>query len=133
MMKGTFVAVIHPRENGNGYECRVPDMPGCITSGKTVIEAYEMIEDAANLWSCDIEIDGRPIPVATPYEKIEHQPGDILQVVKVDSEAYPNMTDSRAVRKNVSLPARMVKQADRRGINCSQLLQKAILKELNLA
>ena len=133
MMKGTFVAVIHPRENGNGYECRVPDMPGCITSGKTVIEAYEMIEDAANLWSCDIEIDGRPIPVATPYEKIEHQPGDILQVVKVDSEAYLNMTDSRAVRKNVSLPAWMVKQADRRGINCSQLLQKAILKELNLA
>ena len=40
-MKGTFVAVIHPRENGNGYECRIPDMPGCITSGKTIFEAYE--------------------------------------------------------------------------------------------
>ncbi len=132
-MKGTFVAVIHPRENGNGYECRVPDMPGCITSGKTIFEAYEMIEDAANLWSCDIEIDGREIPVATPYEEIEHLPGDILQVIHVDSAAYLNMTDNKAVRKNVSLPAWMAKQADRRGLNCSQLLQKAILKELKLA
>ena len=92
-----------------------------------------MIEDATNLWSCDIEIDGRPIPAATPYEQIEHEPGDILQVVKVDSEAYLNTADNRAVRKNVSLPAWMVKQVDRRGINCSQLLQKAIMKELHLA
>ena len=132
-MKGNFVAVIHPRENGNGFECRVPDFPGCVTSGKTIFEACEMIEDAANLWSCDIEIDGRPIPVATPYEQVEHEPGDILQVVKVDSEAYLDMTDSKAVRKNVSLPAWMAKQVDRRNINCSQLLQRAIRKELRLA
>ena len=132
-MKGTFVAVIHPRQNQNGYECRVPDMPGCVTSGKTLFEACEMIEDAANLWSCDIEMDGRPIPTATPYELIEHQPGDILQMIRVDSEAYLNMTDNRSVRKNVSLPAWMAKQAERRGLNCSQLLQKAILQELHLA
>ncbi len=132
-MKGTFVAVIHPRENGNGYECRVPDFPGCVTSGKTIFEAYEMIEDAANLWSCDIEIDGRPIPSATPYEEIDHLPGDILQVIHVDSEAYLDMTDSHAVRKNVSLPAWMAKLADKRNLNCSQLLQNAIRQELKLS
>ena len=84
-MKGNYVAVIHPRENGNGFECRVPDLPGCITSGKTIFEACEMIEDAANMWACDIEIDGREIPKATPYKKVERQPEDILQVVHIDT------------------------------------------------
>ena len=46
-MKGLFVAVIHPRANGNGYECRVPDMPGCITSGKTLEEAIPNDQDPA--------------------------------------------------------------------------------------
>ena len=129
-MKGLFVAVIHPRANGNGYECRVPDMPGCITSGKTLEEAIDMIDDAANLWSCDIETDGRKIPVATDYQQIEHEEGDILQVVRVDTEAYLEKNDTRTVRKNVSLPAWMVTQADKRGINCSKVLQEALRARL---
>ena len=129
-MKGLFVAVIHPRANGNGYECRVPDMPGCITSGKTLEEAIDMIDDAANLWSCDIETDGRTIPVATDYQQIEHEEGDILQVVKVDTEAYLEKNDTRTVRKNVSLPAWMVTLADKRGINCSKVLQEALRARL---
>lgn len=130
-MKGLFVAVIHPRANGNGYECRVPDMPGCITSGKTLEEAIDMIDDAANLWSCDIETDGRTIPVATDYQQIEHEEGDILQVVKVDTEAYLEKNDTRTVRKNVSLPAWMVTLADKRGINCSKVLQEALRARLS--
>ena len=129
-MKGLFVAVIHPRANGNGYECRVPDMPGCITSGKTLEEAIDMIDDAANLWSCDIETDGRTIPVATDYQQIEHEEGDILQVVKVDTEAYLEKNDTRTIRKNVSLPAWMVTLADKRGINCSKVLQEALRARL---
>lgn len=129
-MKGMFAAVIHPRENGNGYECRVPDFPGCVTSGKTLEEACEMIDDAANLWACDIETDGRPMPARTPYQEIEHVPGDIVQLVRVDTDTYRRLNDNRAVRKNVSLPAWMAELADRRGINCSQVLQDALRSQL---
>ena len=129
-MKGMFIAVIHRRENGNGYECRVPDFPGCITSDKTLQEAYDMIEDAANLWACDIESDGRDIPTVTPYSDVEHEEGDILQMIRVDTAAYRKLNDNRAVRKNVSLPAWMAHQAEQRGINCSQLLQDALRKAL---
>ena len=129
-MKGMFAAVIHPRENGNGYECRVPDFPGCVTSGKTLEEACEMIDDAANLWACDIETDGRPIPAQTPYQEIPREPGDIVQLVRVDTDTYRRLNDNRAVRKNVSLPAWMAELADRRGINCSQVLQDALRSRL---
>ena len=129
-MRGMFAAVIHPRENGNGYECRVPDFPGCVTSGKTLEEACEMIDDAANLWACDVETDGRPMPAQTPYQEIEHLPGDIVQLVRVDTDTYRRLNDNRAVRKNVSLPAWMAELADRRGINCSQVLQEALRSQL---
>ncbi|MBR6875461.1 MAG: type II toxin-antitoxin system HicB family antitoxin [Bacteroidales bacterium] len=129
-MKGMFAAVIHPRENGNGFECRVPDFPGCVTSGATLEEAYDMIEDAANLWACDIETDGRDMPGRTPYQDVPHEAEDIVQLVRVDTEAYRRLNDNRAVRKNVSLPAWMAAQAERRGINCSQVLQDALRAQL---
>ena len=124
-MKGTFIAVMTQTKPGR-FECRVPDFPGCITSGRTLEEASEMIEDAANLWACDIDTDGREIPVSTPISAIKKGPNDILQLVKVDTEAYEKMHDTKSVRKNVSLPAWMVAKAERAGISCSKVLQEAL-------
>ena len=131
-MRRTVVAVLSPRPNG-GYDCRVPDFPGCVSSGTDLIEACEMIEDAANFWACDIETDGRPMPATTPYSEVEHEEGDILQIVKVDTDAYRALNDNRAVRKNVSLPSWMVTMADKRGINCSQVLQEALAEKMGVA
>ena len=129
-MKGVYSAVFSPKENGTGYYCRVPDLPGCITSGRDEAECLDLIQDAANLWLCDIEKDGRAIPAATPLSEVPHEPGDICTLVAVDTDRYRRETDSRAVRKNVSLPAWMAYQAEQRGINCSQILQDALRQVL---
>lgn len=129
-MKGVYTAVFSPKENGHGYYCRVPDLPGCITTGRDEAECLDLIQDAANLWLCDIENDGRAVPSATPIADVAHEPGDILTLVSVDTERYHREIDNRAVRKNVSLPAWMAYQAEQRGINCSQLLQEALKKAL---
>lgn len=129
-MKGVFAAVFTPKENGNGYYCRVPDLPGCITTGRDEAECFDLTTDAANLWLCDIEKDGKAVPVPTPIRKIEHNANDICTLVSVDTDKYRKENDSRAVRKNVSLPAWMAYQADQRNINCSQVLQDALRKVL---
>ncbi len=129
-MKGVYTAIFSPKENGSGYYCRVPDLPGCITTGKTEAECLELIQDAANLWLCDVEKDHGSVPKATPFGKVEHSPGDICTLVQVDTDRYRRENDSRSVRKNVSLPAWMAYQAERRGINCSQVLQNALMREL---
>lgn len=51
---------------------------------------------------------------------------DILTTIQADSIKYRSMTDTKAVRKNVLLPAWMSKLADKRGINCSEVLQDAL-------
>lgn len=53
-------------------------------------------------------------------------------MIQVDTIVYRAQTDTKAVRKNVSLPAWMANLADMRGINCSQLLQDALRVRLSV-
>lgn len=129
-MKGVYAALFTPKENGKGYYCRVPDLPGCITTGRDIEESLELIQDAANLWLCDAENDKKAIPEPTDLKDIKHEANDICTLISVDTVKYRQENDSRSVRKNVSLPAWMAFQAEQRGINCSQVLQSALKKLL---
>jgi len=126
-MKYMYTAVFTPIEDGSGYYCRIPDLPGCLSSGKTIDEAVDMITDAASGWLCVAEDENLPIAESSPQANIAHDPDDILSLIQVDTIAYRAATDTRAVRKNVSLPAWMVTLADKKGINCSQVLQEGLL------
>jgi hypothetical protein len=55
----------------------------------------------------------------------------LISLLSIDTIAYRSKTDTKSVRKNVSLPAWTASMADKRGINCSQLLQDSLLSKLN--
>ena len=130
-MKYIYSAVFTPSEDGTKYFARVPDLPGCITTGKDLHDAIDQITDAASGWLVVAEDEGLPIPAATTQERLEHAPGSVFSVIQVDTFAYRALTDTRAVRKNVSLPAWMAALADKRGINCSQVLQDGLTAKLS--
>ena len=77
------------------------------------------------------EDQGIPIPPATTQKNIFHDPADVLTLISVDTIAYRAQTDTRAVRKNVSIPAWMANMAERKGINCSKVLQDALAQQLS--
>lgn len=105
---------------------RVPDLPGCITTGKDLDEAIDLITDAASLWLVSAEDHDDPIPAATPQEELPHESGTVYSFIQIDTIQYRAETETKAVRKNVSLPAWMAALADRKGINCSQVLQDGL-------
>jgi predicted RNase H-like HicB family nuclease len=109
-----------PIEDGSGYYAKIPDLPGCITTGSSLQDAIEQITDAASAWLVVAEDEGLEIAPPSPQSEIPAPSGGSLSLVSIDTIAYRSMTDTRAVRKNVSLPAWMASMADRRGINCSQ-------------
>ncbi|MDO4649387.1 MAG: type II toxin-antitoxin system HicB family antitoxin [Eubacteriales bacterium] len=115
-------------DNGTVY-ARVPDLPGCITTGKDLPEAIDMMTDAANLWLVAAEDRNDPIPAPTPQSDVDIPDGATVSLIKVDTLAYRAETDTRAVRKNVSIPAWMAALADKRNINVSQVLQEALLQK----
>ena len=123
-----YTAVLTKTESG--YDVSFPDVPGCITYGETLEEAVRMGRDALGGCLCVMEDESVPLPEAHLPDQIDHKPGEIAALVDIDLVEYRRRTDSRAVRKNVSLPAWMSYQADQRGINCSQILQDALRKIL---
>ena len=59
--------VLYPAEEG-GYAIEIPELPGCISQGQTLEEAYKMIQDAKKGW-LDIALqDGKAIPEPTGKE-----------------------------------------------------------------
>ena len=125
-MKYIYTAVLTEEENK--VIASVPDLPGCVTSGKTIIDALEMIRDAAASWLVTAEDENLKICAPTSQNKIPRRKNDILSVIAIDTIEYRAKTETRAVRKNVSLPAWMANLAEKRGINCSQILQEGLLK-----
>lgn len=128
-MRYTFTAVISP-EDGKCY-VRVPDIAGCATTGRDIEDAIAQITDALSGCLVVCEDQGVPIPSATIQKNIPHDASDILTLVSVDTIAYRAKTDTRAVRKNVSLPAWLANMAEQKGINCSKVLQDALIRQLS--
>ncbi len=128
-MKYIYTAVFTPAEDGTEYYASVPDLPGCVTTGDDINDAIEQISDAAAAWLVVAEDKNMPIAPPTAQSAIAHAPGEAMSLIQIDTIAYRAQTDTRAVRKNVSLPAWMADLADKRGINCSQLLQESLRKE----
>jgi predicted RNase H-like HicB family nuclease len=131
-MKYIYTAVFTPNEYLTKFYARVPDLPGCITTGSSLQDAIDQIADAASGWLIVAEDEGLEIAPPTPQSEIVTEKGDFLSLISIDTIAYRSLTDTRAVRKNVSLPAWMAAMADKRGINCSQVLQDGLLAKLNV-
>ncbi len=128
-MKGIYAAVFK-KESGKVY-VSFPDLPGCITSGEDMAEAYEMASDAANLWmTSTIEDLHEPAPEATPIEQIECPEGSRAMLIQIDTEDYLRRTETKAVRRTVSIPSWMDQIAQKRGISLSKVLQDALKSQI---
>ncbi|MGP1459285.1 MAG: type II toxin-antitoxin system HicB family antitoxin [Treponema sp.] len=101
-MKYTYTAVFTERD-GKVY-ARVPDLVGCITTGKDFADAQEQMKDALSAWLCVAEDEGLPISEPTPREKIERDEGELLSMLTVDTARYRIETDTRMVGKRVAIP-----------------------------
>lgn len=129
-MLNVYPVIISPAQEG-GYTVYVPDFD-INTQADTLPDAFAMARDAIGLVGIDMLDDLKPLPKAADVKDVKGGPGDLVTLVDIDFEAYRKAQDTRAVRKNVSLPAWMAARADQAGINCSQLLQEAIRQQLNL-
>lgn len=127
-----YSALFTPTEDNTEFYACVPDLPGCVTTGDSLDDAIEQITDAASGWLVVAEDEGLSIPPPTPQNEISHDPSAVFSMIRVDTIAYRALTDTRAVRKNVSLPAWMSDLADKRGINCSQVLQEGLRARLEV-
>lgn len=132
-MKYTYTAVFTPIEDGSGFYCKVPDLDGCITTGKDLNDSIDQITDAASIWLIGAEDDDEPIPEPTPQPNLHLDNDAIMSLIRVDTISYRASINTKAVRKNVSIPAWMDNLATKKNINCSQVLQEGLRRILETA
>lgn len=128
-MRYTYTAVIS--EVDGTFYAKVPDIDGCITTASSLSDAIALISDALNLCLVGLEDEGITPNPPTPQAIIPHTQEDVLTIIQADTIKYRSLTDTKAVRKNVSLPAWLSNLADNRGINCSKVLQDALISILS--
>ena len=54
----------------NNYSAYVPDLPGCVATGKTVEEVEEQIREAIEFHLEGLKQDGQPIPVPASTSEV---------------------------------------------------------------
>ncbi len=59
-------AFVIEKAEGN-YSAYVPDLPGCVATGKTIEETDQRIREAVELHLRGMREDGLPIPQPTSY------------------------------------------------------------------
>ena len=133
-MKYIYPVCIYPGDI-SGYTVVVPDLPGCITEGKTISDALEQAIDAASGWVLDELEEGRKAPESSVIESIKanEYEGGIVSVVMLDIDAYAEKYGNKAVRKNCTIPAWLNTAAENAHLNFSQILQTALQERLNLS
>ncbi|MGD2110293.1 MAG: type II toxin-antitoxin system HicB family antitoxin [Phycisphaerae bacterium] len=66
-----YVVVIEKADDG-GYSAYVPDLPGCVTSGDSLDEARELIEEAVKLHVESLRGHGEEVPRPTATTHTVH-------------------------------------------------------------
>lgn len=119
------------KHNDNDFEVSFYDFNHITTCGETLEEAFIMAEDALKLELFDLYSDNKEIPKATlPSVKLDDN--QISFVVKINLKDIVKQYDNKSVRKTLTIPSWLNKEAERNNVNFSQVLQEALKQKLNL-
>lgn len=129
MNKLFYPAIFHKAEEG-GYWITFPDIPECMTQGEDMTHAYEMAVDALGLAITSWEAEKEEIPAASEPFEIRVGEDEFCVVVEFDMLAYKKRTNSRAVKKTLSIPEWLNEEAMALGVNFSQVLQEALMQKI---
>lgn len=125
-----FSAIIERGER-HGFVVTFPDLPGCVTQGETIPEAYFKAKEALELHLYGMEEDGDPIP-APSMTSIPVPSGVQTCWIEAWMPLIRDKIMNKAVKKNVTIPKWLNDAAEQAEVNFSQLLQEALKRRLGV-
>lgn len=128
-MKLIYPAIFTPFDDNNGYTVVVPDLPGCVTEGDSMVEAIDMAQDAASGWILGELEEGNSYPAASDHKSIDVPEGSFVNLIVLDMDAYAEKYGSKAVRKNITIPAWLNTYGEKNNINFSKVLADALMEK----
>jgi predicted RNase H-like HicB family nuclease len=123
MKKYIYPACFYLEENGQ-YSVIFPDFGGA-TYGNDLQDAMDMAEDYLGGTIVDYLDDKETLPQPSDITtiKADEYPNGFVSLISVDADAYRSQ---KSVKKTLTIPAWLDKEATARHINFSAVLQQAL-------
>lgn len=131
MAKYVYPAIFTPEQDGS-FTVNFPDLESCYTSAESLADAIVMAEDVLCLMLYDMEEAGKEIPKASDLKMVQTSGNEFATLIRCDTIEYRKFFNNKAVKKTLTIPAWLNTMAERKGINFSMVLQKALQQELNI-
>lgn len=94
-----YKIVLYPAKEG-GFVVEIPDLPGCISQGDDLEDAYKMIEDAKRSW-IELALDnGREVPEPRDSSSEDDYSGKF--VLRIPKSLHRTLSE-KAKEESVSL------------------------------
>ena len=97
MAEYVYPAIFHSNEDGS-YTITYPDLPGCISEGKSLGNAIYMAQSALTQWIEYLADKKQPIPLASDFDSVAITQGEFINLIRVDIKY------SHTVKRTVSIP-----------------------------
>lgn len=110
-----------------------PDLPGCVSCGKTFNEAIKMAREALGGHLACMEDDGDEIPVPSVVRELSAEKHQVAVMVDVLMPFYRESERNAVVRKNVTIPKRLALLGEESHVNFSHLLSEALSAKLGVS
>lgn len=121
-MREAYPAIVH--KDDDTYWVEFPDIEGCFSDGETLADALSNAVDALGSHLCTMMDYGIEIPAPSDAKSIAADDG-VVSIIVTDPLNYKKKT--RAVKKTLTIPEWLNEEAEKRHINFSSALQKALI------
>ncbi|MDY2736341.1 type II toxin-antitoxin system HicB family antitoxin [Intestinibacter sp.] len=115
----------------DGISVEFPDLPGCLTCADTTEEAIKMAKEALGLHLYDIEEENEHIPGVSSINDLSLEKNQIPILIDINMVLHRKAIENTSVKKTLTIPQWLNKEAERHNINFSQVLQEALKEQLN--
>lgn len=121
--------IIYPAEihiDDDGLWLKFVDFD-CYTDGETMNELLDNAVEALECHALGLLEAGEKLPDATRYNKLHNTENMLYTLIRVDLDLAKNC---RSVKKTLTVPEWLNKQAMNRNLNFSKILQEALIANL---
>ena len=135
-MKYVYPAIFRKEDDGTFF-IFFPGIELGGTCGDNMADAIAMAEDFLGNAMVKIEDEKLEIPPLRTQQELlkssEYEQGDIITFIQTDTQTHRKLQSTMLIKKTLVIPANLNEKAVKLGINFSQLLQKALKEELQIA
>lgn len=125
-----YYKALFEKEKEGGYTVTFPDVEEAVTYGETLEEAVEMAKECLGMCLETRNEEGEGVPKAT--DDVDCPENCFIMLIEFDTIEYNKKYNKKSIRKNVTIPAWLNDLAESSNVNFSNVLQNALMQQLNL-